>query len=51
MVKARSIDVSLQPEKVYEIVNSQLKKNRLIVRDTVDLAPFEKDHVAIIIKN
>ena len=51
MVKARSIDVSLQPEKVYEIVNSQLKKNRLMVRDTVDLAPFEKDHVAIIIKN
>jgi len=49
MVKARSIDVSLQPEKVYEIVNSQLKKNRLMVRDTVDLAPFEKDHAAILI--
>jgi len=50
MVKARSIDVSLNPEKVYEIVCSKLKKNNLKIINKIDLKPYEKDHSAIVVK-
>jgi len=49
MVKTRSIDVSLKPEKVYDMVCSKLKENNLKIIDKIDLKPFEKDHAAIII--
>jgi len=48
MVKARSVDVSLKPKKVYENVCEELEKNDLKVIDVVDLSPFEKDHAAIL---
>jgi len=48
MVKARSIDVSLKPKKVYENVCEELEKNNLKVVDVIDLSPFEKDHAAIL---
>ena len=50
MVKARSIDVSLNPEKVYEIVCSKLKKNNLKIINKIDLKSYEKDHSAIVVK-
>lgn len=50
MVKARSIDVSLKPEKVYDIVCSKLKENSLKIINKVDLKPYEKDHAAIVVK-
>jgi fibrillarin-like pre-rRNA processing protein len=49
MVKARSIDVSLKPKKVYDLVCSKLKEKKLKIIDTVDLSPYEKDHAAIIV--
>jgi fibrillarin-like pre-rRNA processing protein len=49
MVKARSIDVSLKPEKVYDMVCSKLKENNLKIIDKIDLKPYEKDHAAIIV--
>ena len=49
MVKARSIDVSLKPDKAYELVCSELKNNRLKIEEKIDLRPFEKDHAAIIV--
>jgi fibrillarin-like pre-rRNA processing protein len=49
MVKARSIDVSLKPEKVYEKVSSILEKNKMNVKEIINLKPYEKDHAAIII--
>ena len=49
MVKARSIDVSLKPKKVYEIVCKELKKNGFKIKNVIDLAPHEKDHAAIMI--
>ncbi len=51
MVKARSIDVSLEPKDAYDIVCKELKANGLKIKDKIDLAPYEKDHVAIIISN
>lgn len=49
MVKARSIDVSLKPKKVYELVCSNLEENNLKIIDIIDLSPYEKDHSAIIV--
>jgi fibrillarin-like pre-rRNA processing protein len=49
MVKARSIDVSLKPQEAFDIVCSDLKKNKFQIKDWVDLSPFEKDHAGIII--
>ncbi len=49
MVKARSIDVALKPKQAYELVCSSLQKQKFKIKKTVELAPFEKDHAAIII--
>ena len=51
VVKARSIDVSLRPEKVYEIVRSKLKKEGFKISNIIDLNPYEKDHVIISVRN
>lgn len=49
MVKARSIDVALKPKQAYEQVATALKQQRFVVKKTVDLAPYEKDHAAILL--
>ncbi len=50
MVKARSIDVSVQPKKVYDMVAQFLEDNGYPVQSIVDLNPFEKDHAALLVK-
>jgi fibrillarin-like pre-rRNA processing protein len=47
MVKARSVDVSLKPTRVYELVADEMRNQGLKVLDIRDLAPFEKDHAAL----
>jgi fibrillarin-like pre-rRNA processing protein len=49
MVKARSIDVSLEPKKAFEIVCLKLKNSGFKITNKLDLGPYEKDHAAIII--
>ena len=49
MVKARSIDISLKPQKAYDLVCSELENNKLKITDIIDLSHYEKDHAAIII--
>ena len=49
MVKARSVDVSLKPKKVYETVAHELQNQGAHVLEIVDLSPFEKDHAALVI--
>lgn len=48
MVKARSIDVSLKPEKAYELVINELENNGLEIEKLIDLSPYEKDHAAVV---
>ena len=48
MVKARSIDVALKPKQAYELVCTYLQQQKLKIKNTFDLAPFEKDHAAIL---
>lgn len=50
MVKARSIDVSLKPEEVYENVSLEIKNQGLKILNVVDLNPFEKDHSVFFVK-
>lgn len=47
MVKARSIDVSLQPKKAYEQVAEELKKQGITITDIIELSPYEKDHAVL----
>jgi fibrillarin-like pre-rRNA processing protein len=49
MVKARSIDVALKPKQAYEIVCTYLQEQKLKIKKTFELEPFEKDHAAILI--
>jgi len=49
MVKARSIDVALKPKQAYDLVATALKQERFIIKKIVDLAPYEKDHAAILL--
>lgn len=49
MVKSRSIDVALKPEKTYELVVNELENNRLKIEKLIDLSPYEKDHAAILL--
>lgn len=49
MVKARSIDVSLEPKKAYETVCDHLKNNDLKIQQVLELGSYEKDHAAILV--
>ncbi len=50
MVKARSIDVTLDPKIIYKKIIKELKKENLQVIESLALDPYEKDHMAIIVK-
>ncbi len=50
MVKARSIDVTQMPQDVYRSVIASLNNAGLKVIESEELAPFEKDHMAIVSK-
>lgn len=47
MVKARSIDVSQPPKKIFSMVQKQITKDIGGIATAVPLDPFEKDHLAI----
>lgn len=49
MVKARSIDVSLEPKKAFDLVCSKLESKDFKILDKINLTTYEKDHTAIII--
>jgi fibrillarin-like pre-rRNA processing protein len=49
MVKARSIDVSANPAKIFAKVESQLIELGYGVEERVDLSPHEKDHEAMVV--
>ena len=49
MVKARSIDVALEPKKAFNLVCSKLEKSGFKILNRLNLKPYEKDHEAIMI--
>ncbi len=48
MIKARSIDVSRKPRKIFREEASKLKEHGFRVVDKVDLEPYEKDHRCLV---
>jgi fibrillarin-like pre-rRNA processing protein len=48
-LKARSEDVTRDPERIFEEARSQLTREGFQVLDLMDLAPFEKDHAMIVV--
>ena len=47
MVKARSIDVAMEPENVFKVVYAQLQ-NKYKILEQLRLDPYEKDHMCIV---
>ena len=48
MIKARSIDVTRAPNKIFKEEESKLKTNGFKVIEKIKLEPYEKDHIAFI---
>ncbi|MBR9680731.1 MAG: fibrillarin-like rRNA/tRNA 2'-O-methyltransferase [Candidatus Altiarchaeota archaeon] len=48
-IKARSIDVTSNPRKIFKEFKHELKDYKII--DEKSLEPFEKDHLALLIRN
>ncbi len=50
MVKARSVDVAARPSDVYAEIREALVRDGLEVLDLRELAPFETDHAALVVR-
>jgi fibrillarin-like pre-rRNA processing protein len=48
MIKARSIDVTKNPKKIFKEEESKLIKGGFRVLEKINLEPYEKDHLAIV---
>ena len=48
MIKARSIDVTKSPKKIFKEEESKLKTAGLRIIEKINLEPYEKDHMAFI---
>jgi len=49
MVKARSIDISMKPNRVFERVKKEIGKH-FNIKEAIKLAPYAKDHIAIVVE-
>ncbi len=49
-VKARCIDVSRDPKKIFSDCAKELEASGFEIQDNRDLGPFEKDHAMIVVK-
>lgn len=49
-IKARSVDVSMEPKLVFEREIDVLKKAGLEILEVIDLEPYEKDHVMVVVR-
>jgi fibrillarin-like pre-rRNA processing protein len=48
MIKARSIDVTQSPKKIFRKEESKLKTGGFRILEKINLEPYEKDHLAIV---
>jgi fibrillarin-like pre-rRNA processing protein len=51
MVKSRSVDVSKDPREVFQGEIDRLKGWGFGIPETITLMPFDKDHIAIVVKS
>ena len=50
MIKARSIDVTMNPNSIFKQEKSKLEQGGLKIIEEIKLNPYEKDHIAFICK-
>ena len=50
MVKARSMDVTAEPNAIFRRVEGELREKSLEILESLSLGPYEKDHAAIVVK-
>lgn len=50
MLKARSIDVVQKPKKIFKEEEKKLKEKGFTVLEKIKLEPYEKDHIAFLVK-
>jgi fibrillarin-like pre-rRNA processing protein len=50
MIKARSIDVTKKPTKIFREEESKLKTHGFNIVEKVKLEPYEKDHLALVVE-
>ncbi len=50
MIKSRSIDVTKPPRYIFDNTISELEKEGYEVLDQIELSPFSKDHMGLILK-
>ena len=50
-IKSRSIDVTSSPKKIFKEFKTELKAAGLHIVQEKSLEPFEKDHLALLVKN
>lgn len=50
MVKARSIDITASPSSIFQTVKQDLKRNNLKILESINLGPYAKDHMGIVLK-
>lgn len=48
MIKARSIDVTKTPKKIFKEEESKLKQGGFRILEKIKLEPYEKDHLALV---
>jgi fibrillarin-like pre-rRNA processing protein len=48
MIKARSIDVTKAPKKIFKEEESKLKTAGFRIIEKINLEPYEKDHMAFV---
>jgi fibrillarin-like pre-rRNA processing protein len=51
MIKARSIDVSISPLKVYESVKREISEQKYFVSQSIILNPYERDHACLLVSS
>jgi fibrillarin-like pre-rRNA processing protein len=47
LIKARSIDVTKKPSQIYKQEISIIKKSNFVIKEIINLDPYEKDHVMV----
>ena len=50
MIKARSIDVTKKPQQIFREEVSKLKTHGFSILENINLEPYEKDHIALVIE-
>ena len=50
MVKARSINVAAPPSSIFKTVKQELKEEGLKILDEVNLGPYAKDHLGLVVQ-